>query len=64
MTSFGDQFDFHDVIDHIRHCNVDNRRRKVAFQLFDVQNVRKILVSVLTRVAGNSDSLFTMAESL
>ena len=31
--------------------------------LLDVQNVRKMLVSVLTRVGGNSDSLFKMAES-
>ena len=30
-TSFGRQFDFHDVIYHKRHCNVDNRRRNVAF---------------------------------
>ena len=33
-------------------------------QLLDVQNVHKILVSVLRRVAGNSDSLFKMAESI
>ena len=33
-------------------------------QLFDIQNVRKIRISVYTRVAGNSDSLFNMAESL
>ena len=33
-------------------------------QLLNVQNVRKIRDSVLTRVAGNSDSLFKMVESL
>ena len=34
-------------------------------QLLDVQKMYvKIRVSVLTRVAGNSDSLFKMAESL
>ena len=27
VTSFSRQFDFHDVIYHIRHCNVDNRRQ-------------------------------------
>ena len=31
MTSFGRQFDFHDVIYHIRHCNVDNRWRNAVF---------------------------------
>ena len=33
-------------------------------QLLNVQSVRKIRDSVLTRVAGNSDSLFKMVESL
>ena len=41
MTSFGRKFDFHDVIYHIRYCNVDNRRRNVVLQLLDAQNVRK-----------------------
>ena len=31
MTSFGRQFNFHDVIYHMWHCNVDNRRRYVVF---------------------------------
>ena len=31
VTSFGRQFDFHDVIYHKRHCNVDNRRCSVVF---------------------------------
>ena len=33
-------------------------------QLMDVQNVRKIRVSGETRVTGNSNTLFKMAESL
>ena len=33
-------------------------------QLLDVQNVRKIRVSVQTKVAGISNRLFKMAESL
>ena len=41
VTSFGRQFDFHDVIYHKRHCNVDNRRRNVVLQLLDVQIIRK-----------------------
>ena len=31
VTSFGRQFDFHDIIYHKRNCNVDNRRRNVVF---------------------------------
>ena len=31
VTPFGRQLDFHDVIYNIRHYNVDNRRRNVAF---------------------------------
>ena len=30
LTSFGGQFDFHDVIYHTLHCNVDNRRRNAV----------------------------------
>ena len=41
MTSFGRQFDFHDVIFHKQHCNVNNRRRNVVLQLLDVENLRK-----------------------
>ena len=40
MTSFVRQFDFHDIIYHIQHCNFDNRRQNVL-QLMDVQNERK-----------------------
>ena len=29
----GRQFDFHDVIYHKRHCNVDNGRRNVVFTI-------------------------------
>ena len=65
MTSLGRQFDFHGVIYHIWHCNVDNRRRNIVFfQLLDVQNVRKNTRYSLKRVAGNSDSLLKMAELL
>ena len=31
VTSFGLQFDFHDFIYRIRHCNIDNRRLNVVF---------------------------------
>ena len=31
VTSFGRQFEFHDVIYHKRHCNVENRRHNVVF---------------------------------
>ena len=31
VKSFGRQFDFHDVIYHIWHCNIDNRRCNVVF---------------------------------
>ena len=31
VTSFGCQFEFHDVIYHIPHCNADNRRCNVVF---------------------------------
>ena len=31
VTSFGSHFEFHDVIYHIPHCNVDNRRCNVVF---------------------------------
>ena len=64
MTSFGRQFDFHDAIYHIQHCNVDNRQCNVVFTTIGRSKRSKILVSVLTRVAGNSDSLFKMVESL
>ena len=30
VTSFGHQFDFHDVIGHVQPCNVDNRRGNVV----------------------------------
>ena len=33
-------------------------------QLLDVQNIRKICVSIQTRVMGNSNSIFKMAESI
>ena len=42
VTSFGHQFDFHDVTYHIRPYNVDTRRRNVVLQLLDVQSIRKI----------------------
>ena len=64
MTSFGRQFDFHDVIYHIQHCNVDNRRRNVVLTIMDFENVRKMCVTVQTRFAGNSNDLIKMAESL
>ena len=41
LTSFGRQFDFHDVIYHIPSCNVDNRWPDVVLHLMDVQNVCK-----------------------
>ena len=31
VESLGRQFDFHDVIYPIRHCNVDIRRRSIVF---------------------------------
>ena len=46
VTSIGHQFDFQDVVYQISHCNVYNRRRNVVLQLLNVQNVRKIHVSV------------------
>ena len=39
--ALGRQFDFHDVIYHIRHCYIDNRQRNMVLQLLDVQNVRR-----------------------
>ena len=57
MTSFGRQFDFHDVIYHIDGV-------ESFLQLLDVQNYIKIHVSVQTRDKGNFRSLFKMAESL
>ena len=44
MTSFGQQFDFHDAIHHIQPCNFDNRGSNVFLQLMDVQKVRKTYV--------------------
>ena len=65
MTSFGRQFDFYDVIYHIRPCKVDNRQRNVGFYYYRAfKTYVKIHVSVQTRVKGNSNSLFKMAESL
>ena len=58
MTSFESMFDFHDVMYHTELCYDGNRRRYV------VKNVRKMCVSVQTRVAGNFNTLFKMAESL
>ena len=57
VTSFSRQYDFHDVIYH-------NRRRNVVHNYLTFIMYVKIRVSVQTRVAGNSDSLFKMAESL
>ena len=41
VTSFSCQFDFHDVIYHIWHCNIDNRRHNVLLKPLDIQNIRK-----------------------
>ena len=64
MTSFGSQFGFHDVIYHKRHRNVDNRRRNVVFTTTWRSKYTLKCVSVKTRVAGNSDSLFKIAVTL
>ena len=60
MTSFGRQFDFNGVNYHIQ--TIDGVTS--FLQLMDVQNVRKKRVLVQTRVTGNSNTLFKMAESL
>ena len=52
MTSFGRQFDFHDVIYHIRYCNVDSRRIMLFLQLLEVQNVRKNMSFSLNKSHG------------
>ena len=59
MTSFGHQFDFHDVDSAITYSLVTLTVDGTAsfLQLMDVQNVQ-------TRVTGNSDILFKMAELL
>ena len=31
VTSFVASLNFHDVIYHVRHCSIDNRRRNVVF---------------------------------
>ena len=56
MTSFGRQFDFHDVIYHIQSCNVDNRRRNVisTTNAMEVQNVRVRKKAFQTRDTRNS----------
>ena len=42
MMSFGRQFDFHDIIYHVKPCNVDNRRcYTLILQLSDLQNICK-----------------------
>ena len=68
MTSFDRQFDFHDVIYHIRHCIVDTQLTidgvTSFLQLLDVQNVHKNTRYSLNKSCRNSDSLFKMAESL
>ena len=55
--SFVCLFDFHDVIYHVQHCNVDNGQRNIILQLLDV----KTRISVQTRVIGNSNAPFKMA---
>ena len=64
MTSLGCQFDFHDVILHVQHCNVNNRRVTSVLQLMDIQTINKITRFSQTRVNGNSKVLFKMAELL
>ena len=44
MTSFGQQFDFHDAIHRIQPCNTDNRGSNVFLQLTDLQKVHKTYV--------------------
>ena len=41
MSSFGRQFDFHDVTYHMRPCHVDNDGVTSSLQLLDFQNVCK-----------------------
>ena len=40
VTSFGRKFDFHDVLYHIWHCNVDNRRRNIVLTTIVRKNTR------------------------
>ena len=62
VTSFGCQFDFHYVIYRIEHT-IDG---VTSFsQLMDIKKMYvRIRISVQTRVTGNSNTLFKMAESL
>ena len=75
VTSFGRQFDFHDVIYHIQPCNIDNRWHNIVFTTNGryktyikttcfSQHKSYLCVSVQTRVTGNSITLLKMAESL
>ena len=52
MTSFGSQFDFHDVNYHIWHCNVDKRWRIVVLQLLYVHYVCKSTCFSLNKNSG------------
>ena len=52
MTSLGCQFDFHEVIYHIQHCNVDNRWCNIVFKLLDFPNVREIMGFSLNKSCG------------
>ena len=68
LTSFGHQFDFHDVIYLIQPCNVDNKQRDVVFTTDGrskrIKYVRKICIPVQTRVTVNSNTQLKMGESL
>ena len=58
MASFGHQFDLHDVIYHNRRHNVDFTT--IGRQFKTCKNTS----FSLTRVAGNSNSLFKIVDTL
>ena len=64
VTSFSRQIDFHDVIYHIRHCNVDNRRRNVVFTTTGRSKRTLNTHFSLSKSCRNSYSLIKMADSL
>ena len=64
MTSFGRQFDFHDIIFTYGIVTLTIDGLTSFLQLLNIQNIRKNTRFSLNTIAGNIDSLFKMAESL
>ena len=64
VMSFGYQFDFHDLIYHIRHYYIDNIQRNVVFTTTRRSKCTYKYAFKSKQELRDSDSMFKMAESL